>query len=132
MNLTITYMYNIRNQLNITLFHQANNIVSEEEDTTTGNSPHQTSPQSQWIQSCVLKMPEQRKKEDSTSSQTSKAKDQHNIFISLPYIKGTLEKLQRILKKYGISSYFKPFHSIRQLLAHPKDKTEIMKQSGVI
>lgn len=115
-----------------TLFHRANNIVSEEEDKKQEFQHIKQALKANGYKSWVLKIPEQRKQEDTTSSQTSRPKDKNNISISLPYIKGTSEQIQRILRKHGISSYFKPFNSIRQLLVHPKDKTEIMKQSGVI
>ena len=44
--------------------------------------------------------------------------------VVLPYISGVSEKLARIFKKRAIASAMKPHVTLKNLLVHPKDKTD--------
>ena len=46
------------------------------------------------------------------------------IPVVIPYIKGFSEQIRRVLRKYGISTYFKPTNVLRQLLVKPKDPVD--------
>ncbi len=50
----------------------------------------------------------------------------------LPYIEGTTETIQRILKKYGVGSCVKPYQTLWQILVHLKDKIEHSKKTEVV
>ncbi len=52
--------------------------------------------------------------------------------VVLPYIKGTTEAVQRVLKKYGVGSSVKPYRTLRQMLVRPKDKIESRDKSEVV
>ncbi len=52
--------------------------------------------------------------------------------VVLPYIKGTTEAIQRVLKKHGIGTSVRPHQTLRQLLVHPKDKIEPKYKSEVV
>ncbi|XP_066294592.1 uncharacterized protein [Branchiostoma lanceolatum] len=44
--------------------------------------------------------------------------------VTLPYIQGITESLERILKKHNIATVVKPKTTLRNLLAHPIDKLQ--------
>ena len=52
--------------------------------------------------------------------------------VVLPYIKGTTDAIQRILKSHNIASAVKPHTTLRKMLVHPKDKIPDNKKCGVI
>ena len=47
-------------------------------------------------------------------------------------MKGLAESCKNICRRYGVEVYFKGGRTIRDILAHPKDKDTILKKSGVI
>ena len=47
------------------------------------------------------------------------------------YVQKVSEKERRVFSNYGISTWFKPHQTLRQLLVAPKDKTKVEEQSGV-
>ena len=64
----------------------------------------------------------QRKQQKSKNQQ-----QQSKGIVVLPYVKGTTEAVQKVLKKHGIGTSVKPHQTLRQILVHPKDKTEEVK-----
>ena len=50
----------------------------------------------------------------------------------MPYMKGLSESCKNICRKHGIEMYFEGANTIRELLAHPKNKDNMLKKSGVI
>ncbi|XP_072039137.1 uncharacterized protein [Amphiura filiformis] len=44
--------------------------------------------------------------------------------VVLPYTKGTSEAIRRTFSNYGVSVFFKPTHTLGQILVSPKDKTD--------
>ena len=44
--------------------------------------------------------------------------------VVLPYIKGVWEQLRRVFRSFDVPTYFKLSNTLRQLLAHPKDKVD--------
>ena len=53
-------------------------------------------------------------------------------FAVLPYIKGTTEKIQRVLRNHQIKTAVKPVSTLRQILSKPKDPIPREKKTGVI
>ena len=53
-------------------------------------------------------------------------------FACLPYVDGVTEGLQRVLTGHGIKACVKPFRTIRQSLASPKDPVANEKQTGLV
>ena len=54
-------------------------------------------------------------------------------FACLPYVQGGVtEGLQTVLTGHGIKACVKPFRTIRQSLASPKDPVANEKQTGVV
>ena len=44
--------------------------------------------------------------------------------VTLPYVQGVTEPVQRILKHHDIASAVRPHRYLKQILVHPKDKVE--------
>jgi len=65
-------------------------------------------------------------------SERGQGRNDRSKNLPLPYIKGTSEPVARILKKYGIHTYHKPYNTIREKLVHPKDKPPKWKKCGVV
>ena len=53
-------------------------------------------------------------------------------FALLPYVKGTTEKIQRVLRSHQIKTAVKPASTLRQILSKPKDPIPTEKKTGVI
>ena len=58
-----------------------------------------------------------RRKKDS-------GKDKNRGMVILPYIGGISEKLARILKKRKVTTAMRPHTTLKNMLVHPKDKTD--------
>ena len=52
--------------------------------------------------------------------------------VSILYISGILEQLQRVFRSHRVPSYHKCFNTLRSLLLSTKDKTQKEKQCGVV
>ena len=52
--------------------------------------------------------------------------------VAIPHVKGFLEALKRTYNTYGVNVYFKPTHTLRQILVSPKDKTDKKDITGPI
>ncbi|KAK7915480.1 hypothetical protein WMY93_011241 [Mugilogobius chulae] len=68
--------------------------------------------------------PHKPKKKDATTD--------NKDTITLPYIRGLTERIQRAMKKHNIHTAVKPYRNIRQLLVHPKDRIENHQKCNVI
>ena len=55
-----------------------------------------------------------------------------STFITLPFVDGLSQKLQRIFKSYGVATSFKPHTTLRKLLVSPKDPTANIRKAGVV
>lgn len=62
----------------------------------------------------------------------SSSKGERSINVGLPYVRGTSETLQWIFKSHGVHVFHKPFNSLRQQVAHVKDRTAKLKKGGVV
>ena len=52
--------------------------------------------------------------------------------VVLPYVRGVLEQLRRVLRPFNIPAYFKPTNTLLQCLVWPKDKVEKGKVVGPV
>ena len=75
---------------------------------------------------CTKKQQKVATETDSSKSTTKKT------FVVAPYVQRVSEKVKRVFSNYGISTCFKPYQTLRQLLVAPKDKTKVQEQSGVV
>lgn len=58
--------------------------------------------------------------------------DEWKGFVTLPYVGGTTEKIQRILTSHKIKTAIKPSSTLRQVLSKPKDAVPNEKKTGVV
>ena len=63
---------------------------------------------------------------DSTPVRRNKA------FITIPFVEGLSQKLQRVFRNYGVTTTFKPHTTLRKLLVSPKDPVPVENRSGCI
>ena len=68
----------------------------------------------------------------SASRDSEESVNEKRVHASVPYIKGTSERLQRAFKSHEVTLVHKPFNSLRSQLVHVKDKTENLKKCGTI
>ena len=67
--------------------------------------------------------PKAKKSKETPSTRTS---------VTIPYIQGVTEKIQRIFRNHQVATAVKPYLSLRKLLVHPKDKTDINNTTGCV
>ena len=77
----------------------------------------------------MLKIPKKKTKVNNTSE---RSKPSRSPPIALPYIKGLSENIQRLFRSHNISSYHKPFNTLRNNLVKPKDNIPKEQQCGVV
>jgi len=65
------------------------------------------------------------------NTQPSQDETGKRTFFILPYIKGTIDHIDRILNKYNIQTVSKPFKKIKQILRSPKDSKLSLSSAGV-
>ncbi|XP_078580142.1 uncharacterized protein LOC144864161 [Branchiostoma floridae x Branchiostoma japonicum] len=68
----------------------------------------------------------EQKKDKKKREETSKGR------VTLPYIKGITEPLERIFRRHNIATAVKPKTTLRNLLVHPKDKLQDTVKTGCI
>ena len=111
-----------------TLLHRADNIITESEDKKAEMQHIKSALHANGYAPWMLSIPNKKVEIQKDKHQDKDNKKQPPIGI--PYVKGISEPLQRSFKKYGVSIYHKPINTLRQLLVHPKDKTEKEKKTG--
>ena len=57
--------------------------------------------------------------------------NQKGSYPFFPYVKGTIDRIGRILNKYNIRTIFKPSKKIGQILRNPKDQRLSLSSAGV-
>ena len=77
----------------------------------------------------MLKIPKKKTKVNNTSE---RSKPSRSPPIALPYINGLSENIQRLFRSHNISSYHKPFNTLRNNLVKPKDNIPKEQQCGVV
>ena len=52
--------------------------------------------------------------------------------VCIPYVRGLSEKLTRVFREHGVSTYHKPFNTIKSMLPTSKDKSPDDSKCGII
>ena len=74
----------------------------------------------------------QRNKTGQTKKKKKDTKVEHRGMVTLPYVRGVTERIQRAMRKHHISTPVRPHTKMRQMLVHPKDQTPPEKKCDVI
>ena len=118
-----------------TLTHRAQTAVTDQQERTKeidhikgalGNCGYR-----QWafdLANSQKKPPERATEVPEPTPPSQKSK----TYITLPFIDGLSQKLQRIFKSYGVSTSFKPHTTLRKLLVSPKDPIPLEKRAGCV
>ena len=117
------------------LLYRAENVVSNTQDQEIEKNHVATALKANGFPDWMLNIPIQdreHQKKSNTSNASQQDHKEDKIILPLPYIRGTSEKLARIFKKHGVTTYHKPTNTIRSLLVNPKDRTPIDKKCGVV
>ena len=72
----------------------------------------------------VKKQMSEKSAKKSSAKPKPALEDKNKGIVVIPYVAGLSEKVSRVLKKHNISTAMKPYNTIRNILAHPKDKQE--------
>ena len=81
-----------------------------------------------WAIKKVEKKQKQKGKKKKKDTQDKQYKGQ----VVIPYIEGVTERIDRVMKKYGVATAMKPHSTLRRQLVHPKDKCEMSEQGELV
>ncbi|XP_072033380.1 uncharacterized protein [Amphiura filiformis] len=113
-----------------TLLHRAETVVTDQTD-----KEEEIAHVKNALRNCGYKdwtFFRDQPKEKDRASQNPDSETANKGFVTLPYIEGLSEKLRRAFRTAGVSTSFKPQNTLRSALVAPKDKTEPIKQSGIV
>ena len=122
-----------------TLYERADNIITDpkeaENEVVHVNKALQKCGYPKWTFRKVrrdLDTREERKAAKKKKDKTRSEAETPNVTVTIPYIRGVSESLQRVFRRHGVSSTFKPHRTLRQQLVHPKDKRPPHDTAGVV
>ena len=113
-----------------TLLRRADKIVTSEEDKKTEIAHVNKVLAANGYQKWALSLPPTKKRQPNDVNRTPSATKKTPV--ALPYIQGMGEKLRRIFHQHGVSSYHKPYNTLKSLLVHPKDKSETHRKCSTV
>ena len=105
------------------LFHRAKDIVSEQSNLEKENKwLIKLLTSSDYDKRTIMKVKDKIEKAwIANPPNNDETTEEYVGNVSLPYIPGTSEALQRILKSYKIRCFFHSKNTLRKLLSRPKD-----------
>ena len=119
-----------------TLYERAAIITNPEDRITEELHIEQALKTCHYPHWAIQKGAQQVKSKASTQTRRKKKQKEQNQesrgVVTLPYVRGVTERIQRVMKKHNISTPIKPYVKLRQLLVHPKDKIEPHNKCNVI
>ena len=115
-----------------TLLHRAKNIVTKDENRKTEITHVNKALRVNGYPNWILNQQKQQVIDNSHSEDTTPQNKEHQNRSSavIPYVKGLSEKLRTIMNQISVA--FKPYTTLRNILVHPKDKTENLDKTGVV
>ena len=119
-----------------TLYDRATLVTDPKDRTTEEQHIQQALTTCQYPKWAIKKGAQQVRDKQDMETRRRKKQKEHNQesrgAVTLPYVRGVTERIQRAMKKHNISTPVKPFIKLRQLLVHPKDKIEPHNKCNVI
>ena len=113
------------------LLRRADKIVTSEEDKKVEKQHISRVLAANGYQKWALTLPPPKKQRtEPTENRAPSAEKKHPV--ALPYVQGVSEKLHRIFTKHGAPAYHKPYNTLKSLLVHPKDQSEIHRKCNTV
>ena len=112
-----------------TLMDRAHGIITESEDVQTEEDHIKSSLRKCGYPDWSFRQIDQQM---SRRSKTKPKPSQKKGMVTIPYVKGTSEALQRIFNKYNVATTMRPLSKLRSMLVHPKDKRSLEDSTGVV
>ena len=112
-----------------TLMDRAHGIITESEDVQTEEDHIKSSLRKCGYLDWSFRQIDQQM---SRRSKTKPKPSQKKGMVTIPYVKGTSEALQRIFNKYNVATTMRPLSKLRSMLVHPKDKRSLEDSTGVV
>ena len=75
---------------------------------------------------------EKKQKQKGKKKKKDTQDKQYKGQVVIPYIEGVTERIDRVMKKYGVATAMKPHSTLRRQLVHPKDKCEMSEQGELV
>ena len=130
--LHFTSHHPIQHKLSVirTLMDRKDKVVTEQEDKDMEEQKIKEALKLCGYPEWTFKQSKQKK--DSKTKSKKKPETNTRRMVVLPYKKGLSQRVQRIFKKHGISTSFKPHKTLRNILVHPKDKREVTQTAECV
>ena len=109
------------------LLDRADNLVTEDEDKEAERLHVRKVLANNGYKHRMLKAPRKPKPKEPSQERAKITRS-----YPIPYVYGLAENLAKIYRKYGISTHFKPYNTVRSMLVRPKDKSPDEKKCGII
>ena len=116
-----------------TLVHRANNIITSDEKKKAElehiNQALTINGYPKWL----IKQQNSNTQDNTQENTHRREPETRNLSsIVIPYVKGLSERVRVIMNKHRTAVAFKPHTTMRNILVHPKDKTEKLEKTGVV
>lgn len=119
-----------KNSVIRTLLHRANTLCDDENKLTEKDHIRKVLKNNSYPKAAIDKIENKRNNNVNTAQNLNK--NSENIYVSLPYIKNTSERVGRILKKYDINIAHKPTRSLKSEICCLKDHRPVSDRAGVV
>lgn len=104
--------------------HSTTIITTPEDRALEGKHTQDALKTCQYPQWAIDKEAKPAKRKETKQKRKKKPTNQieNMVLVTLPYIRGVTELIQRTMRTYNINAPVKPHTKLLQLLVHPKDK----------
>ena len=116
------------------LVNRAKNIVSSEEDQHQEISHIKRVLAQNNFEPWMLDIPQKKHHQPAGKSAVGgpHGESQRPKLVAIPYCRGLSEKCQRIFRTHGVTTYHKPWNTLRQELVRPKDRIDKFKKCHTV
>ena len=107
-------------------------LVSEEEEKKKEIEHLQTALSQCGYLAWALKKVEKKSEKQEKKKKKEEQEKQFKGQVVIPYVEGITERVDRVMKKYGVATAMRPNSTLRRFLVHPKDKCEMAEQGELV
>lgn len=111
------------------LFHRTSIITDTQDRQEEENHIKQALKACQYPAWAINKGKREAQRNNKEETKKKKSSKSENLgMVTLPYVRGVTERIQRAMRKHNISTPVKPHVKLRQILVHRKDKITLEKK----